>query len=122
MHIWAAGILQQDPALQNAADRAALGALVNQTIAAIHQQGFGFYRLLGGQQIRDPKLIRDGLLYVLRVQIAVPVLEIPWVTAAPFGAQAATKTGNTWTNVSGIKPRIVESFNPTGQPKTVIEP
>lgn len=122
VHIWAAGIEQTDAQLQNAADRAALGALINQTYSAIYEAGFGSIRVSGGQVATSPKLITYGLLYVMRVQIAIPVLRIPWVENAPFGPQAATRTGNTWTNLPGVKPKIEESFEPTGNPVTIIQP
>ncbi len=122
VHIWAAGIEQTDAQLQNAADRAALGALINQTYSAIYEMGFGWFRVGGGSVVTSPKLITYGLLYVMRVQIAIPVLRIPWVESAPFGPQAATRTGNTWTNLPGVKPKITESFDPTGVPKIIIEP
>jgi hypothetical protein len=122
VHIWGAGVKQTEPQLQNAADRAALGALLNQTISAIHEAGFGSYRLLGGAVDTKTKLIGYGLLYLLRIQLAIPVLQIPWVNDAPFGPGAAARTGNTWTNLSDVKPKIEESFDPSGNPVTVILP
>ncbi len=122
VHIWAAGIQQTDAQLQNAADRAALGALINQTYSAIYEAGFGSFRVSGGAVDTKTKLITYGLLYVMRVSIAIPVLRIPWVENAPFGPQAATRTGNTWTNLPGVKPKITEAFEPSGNPKTTIEP
>ena len=122
VHIWAAGIQQTDAQLQNAADRAALGALINQTYSAIYEMGFGSIRITGGQVATKPALIEYGLLYIMRVQIAIPVLRIPWVENAPFGPHAATRTGNTWTNLPGVVPKIEESFQPTGVPVVIIQP
>lgn len=122
VHIWACGIAQTDAQLQNAADRAALGALINQTYSAIYEAVFGSLRVSSGQVETKLKLVTYGLLYVMRVQIAIPVLRIPWVENAPFGSGAATRTGNTWTNLPGVKPKINEVFEPSGNPVTTIQP
>jgi hypothetical protein len=121
-HIWAAGIKQTEPGLQYQADRAALGELFNQTYAALYEAAFGAYRDVSGGEESGTKLIGYGLLYIYRFQLAIPVLQIPYTGNAPFGANAALGTGNTWTNLPDVKPKITESFDPTGNPKVVIEP
>lgn len=122
-HVWAAGVEQTDAEQQYMADRAALGALINQTFTALYDAaGFSFFRMQGGGEDTRTKLIRFGLLYIMRFQLAIPVLRIPWVANAPFGANAASRTGNTWTNLGDVKPKIVEEFQPTGVPKIIIQP
>lgn len=122
-HIWACGVAQVDAQLQYAADRAALGALRNQTYQSLYYAaGMSFFRNVSGGELTKPGLVMMGIVYVMRFQIAIPVLEIPWVQQPPFGKDAAAKTGNTWTNLPGVKPKITEEFQPTGVPQVIIQP
>jgi hypothetical protein len=96
LHIWGAAKEQEKETRQREKDQSVMDALVNQTIVALQKLVPGYYRLQGGMQTPSPTAVRKGFVYILRVQIAVPIVDID------FPCDAIDTTVFTWTTASDV--------------------
>jgi hypothetical protein len=106
VHVWAAGAVQANAALQSVADLAATEGLVNDLVASIHRvvkAAHGFYELSGAEWITAGQVEARGLACVLSLSFLVPVVEATSTTATILtvaGSTADSPTGapqNTFT-------------------------
>ncbi len=82
-NIWAAAPEMREPGAQQAADLAALDALINCFIAALQSTCAGIYGLSSGTYpATQESHTNRGIIYELGFSVAVPVLDIAWPPVA----------------------------------------
>ena len=89
-NIWGAAPNQRDPAAQTRADFGVLDALINQTVAALHNAAGGIFQITGGDMLNDESVSGRGLVYEMQFVVAVPILDIPWPNVAITATQPKT--------------------------------
>lgn len=111
IHVWAgAGRLEAEQWRQYEKDLAALDALVNQTVLAVHKIVPGYYNFLGADNRQRVHIVNRGLRTVLRVEIAIPIVDID------FPCDAIDTTVFTWLTQGDVVGQITveELQTPTG--------
>lgn len=96
LHIWGAAVEQEKETRQREKDQSVMDALLNQTIVALQKLVPGYYKLQGGSQTPAPTAVRRGFVYVLKLQVAIPVVDID------FPCDAVDTTVFTWTTASTV--------------------
>ena len=79
-NLWAMAPDQRDPAAQVRANYAALDQLINMTAVALHNASAGQFTLAGGDPVNDASQMHHGLSYDLAFAVAVPIIDVPWVS------------------------------------------
>ena len=113
VHIWGAAPRQEDGTQQLPRDYDALNALINQTALSLYRaQGLGGQlRIQGGRHTPTPAHMRRGFVYVMRIQVEIPILDIDFPCGAIDGSQ---KTWLTQDDVSANVTVEMRESLPTG--------
>ncbi len=74
IHIW--GAAAQAPGEQVRADYGVVDALINQTAMSLYRTAAGVMRIVGGKFIDAPDHARRGFVYVMRIAVEIPILDI----------------------------------------------
>jgi hypothetical protein len=113
IHIWGAAARQEDGTQQLARDYDVLNALINQTALSLYRTcGLGgVLKITGGKNTPGPAHVRRGFVYVMRIQVEIPIVDIDFPCGPIDGSQ---KTWDTQDDVSAnITVEMRESL-PTG--------
>lgn len=96
LHIWGGAKEQNDERRQREKDQSVMDSLLNQVIVALQKTVTGYFRLQGGKQMPAPHNVRKGFVYVLNIQVAIPIVDID------FPCDAIDTSAFTWLTESGV--------------------